>query len=312
MEYLTFPCFQKGIRESDRKQFAMDGFYAFQDYAVSQWFYHILAVLKIQELTIDGPKSQKFGEVLVAFMDRYQKSVDDVESPPSSDASESSQLDLESIKDQAREDCASLRGRNFYEILFNLWVNVLKHEKTGTVEDRNKPCLKEIGQVLEVNRKVIETLGETKERPRNLREFYGKNLYKCPRTRCDYFHEGLKDEKKRKKHIDRHTRPFLCPVQDCTMSEAGFISNKDLDRHKKNYHSDVAEGQSPFPSRSTRQSSEAKFSCTHCPKKFTRKINLDGHTRSHFGDRPYSCQTCDRRFARLNDLRRHEKLHQRR
>jgi hypothetical protein len=313
MEYLIFPCFEKGINETVRREAASDGFYAFQDYAISQWFHHIFAVLKIEQLSIDGPKSQNFGEVLVAFMNRYQDSVDDAESSPSSDASESSQLNLEGIKDQARKDCARLEGRDFYEILFNLWVHVLKHEKTGTLEDRNKPCLKEMNKVLEDNRKVIETLGEAKgqDRPSKLHEYYGKNLYKCPRTRCDYFHEGLKDDKKRKKHIDRHNRPFLCPAPDCTMAEAGFISNKDLERHKKNYHPNMVEGQSPFPQRNNRQSNEAKFDCNICQRSFTRKINLQGHTRSHFGERPYGCQTCNRRFTRLNDLRRHERIHRR-
>ncbi|ETS83907.1 hypothetical protein PFICI_05783 [Pestalotiopsis fici W106-1] len=312
MEYLTFPCFNKGILVPLRKSFASDGFYAFQDYAVSQWFYHIAEVLKIQELTIDGPKSQKFAEVLVVFMDRYRDSVDDVDAAPSSAGSEPSHIDLEEVKVQAKTDCASLEGRPFYKILFDLWVHVSKHEKEG-IENRNKPCLKEMEKVLEDNRKAIEALGEAKnERPQNLYEYYGKNLYKCPRTRCDYFHEGLKDEKQRKRHIARHDRPFMCTAPGCTMAEAGFISNKDLERHKKNYHSDAAEGQSPFPQRNNRQSSEARFDCRICKKKFTRKINLDGHMRSHFGDRPYSCQTCNRRFTRLNDLRRHERLHLRR
>ncbi|KAI4592249.1 hypothetical protein KJ359_011402 [Pestalotiopsis sp. 9143b] len=283
------------------------GFYAFQDYAVSQWFYHIRDVVHISaQGLIDEQKSQTFANALDDFTNRYEESIDDMDSPPSSDASESSRIDAREVTKKASEECEHLKRSPFHPMLLNLWIHILKHQRK-TTDDRNKPTLKEMEKTLLENRAVVEKLAEeadTIEEREALNEYYGRNLYKCPRTLCGLFYEGFDDAKKRKRHIDRHNRPFECTIPGCTMAEVGFISGKDLERHKKNYHSEV----SSFPTLS-KKSSEARFDCKICDKKFTRKINLDGHTRSHYGDRPFACQTCGKRFTRVNDLRRHEKLH---
>lgn len=310
MQYLTFPCFLRNISQQEVKRFAMAGFYAFQDYAVSQWFYHIRDVVHISaQVLIDESKSRTFANALDDFTNRYEESIDDMDSPPSSDASDSSHIDVGEITRRATEECKNLKDSPFHPMLLNLWIHILKHQKKNT-DDRNKPTLKEMEKTLQENRAVVEKLAEevkTEEEREALNEYYGRNLYKCPRTLCGLFYQGFDDAKKRKRHIDRHNRPFECTIPGCTMAEVGFISGKDLERHKKNYHSEVI-GQSPFPTLS-KKSSEARFDCKICDKKFTRKINLDGHTRSHYGDRPFACQTCGKRFTRVNDLRRHEKLH---
>lgn len=307
MQYLTFPCFRRKISPQEVKRCARQGFYAFQDYAVSQWFYHIRDVVHISaQGLIDEQKSQTFANALDDFTNRYEESIDDMDSPPSSDASESSRIDAREVTKKASEECEHLKRSPFHPMLLNLWIHILKHQRKNT-DDRNKPTLKEMEKTLLENRAVVEKLAEeadTVEEREALNEYYGRNLYKCPRTLCGLFYEGFDDAKKRKRHIDRHNRPFECTIPGCTMAEVGFISGKDLERHKKNYHSEV----SSFPTLS-KKSSEARFDCKICDKKFTRKINLDGHTRSHYGDRPFACQTCGKRFTRVNDLRRHEKLH---
>ncbi|KAI8837813.1 hypothetical protein BC829DRAFT_365007, partial [Chytridium lagenaria] len=45
-----------------------------------------------------------------------------------------------------------------------------------------------------------------------------------------------------------------------------------------------------------------------CPRRFTRRSNLDAHIRSaHTHDRPFGCVDCPLRFARSHDLQRHRR-----
>ncbi|KAH6647231.1 hypothetical protein BKA67DRAFT_582033 [Truncatella angustata] len=322
MQYLTFPCFESGLTVPIKKQFAEDGFYAFQDYAVSQWFYHIAEVVHISEhlLSMDAANPEKhakfvkFAKILDLFIHRYQDSIDDQDSSTPEDEPEpstSARPNTKELEEHAKKECDSLKDMPFHPMLLNLWIHIQKHEKEH-IDNRNKPSLKEMEKILKENRKVIEAFFDTvkgSNEADKLNEYYGKNIYKCPKTRCGYFYEGFEEEKKREHHINRHDRPFECTIPGCGIGAAGFISNKDLERHKKNYHMNFTEGPAAFPLLSKKKNNEAKFDCKICGQKFTRKINLTGHTRSHFGERPYQCQNCGKKFTRVNDLRRHEKLH---
>ncbi|KAK9770272.1 hypothetical protein SCAR479_13013 [Seiridium cardinale] len=265
MQYLTFPCFERGITFSLRKDFAKDGFYAFQDYAVSRWFYHIAEVVRISGhlLSIDLEKSQKFADILDNFTNRYQESIVDQQSSQSEEPESpaSGRIDIKEIEENAKKECESLKDAPFYPMLLNLWIHISKHEKEN-IDDRNKPSLKEMENTLTENRTVLEGLLDNVKggvEAEQLIEYYGKNIFKCPRTRCDYFYEGFEEEKKRDHHINRHDRPFECTVPGCGIAAAGFISNKDLERHKKNYHMGLVEGPAAFPQLSKKKNNDARF-----------------------------------------------------
>lgn len=57
------------------------------------------------------------------------------------------------------------------------------------------------------------------------------------------------------------------------------------------------------------QKHPATFSCSLCPKKFTRAYNLRSHLRTHTDERPFVCTVCGKAFARQHDRKRHESLH---
>ncbi|ORY68435.1 uncharacterized protein BCR38DRAFT_423243 [Pseudomassariella vexata] len=323
MQYLTLPCFGQHLSTAERTKFAKNGSYAFQDYAVSRWFHHIGKLVKLsvihrsrneaedkdegeggeaqEELptVLSGEKARKLAQVLDKFVFMYQDSIQEFPTPD----------------ETAQKECKGLENTIFYEHLILLWSHISKHER-GNIDRRNEVSLAVMKDVLKKNREVLEDLSSKLhgDDAAKLQDYYGTNFFKCPRTLCAHFGEGFKEPKLREVHIQRHTRPFQCPVVDCQLGTIGFVSEKDTNKHVRNYHAAAGDGtggdgqQSPFP-HLNKSSNHARFTCDICGHKFTRKINLTGHTRSHFGERPYGCQTCGKKFTRVNDLRRHERLH---
>ena len=52
--------------------------------------------------------------------------------------------------------------------------------------------------------------------------------------------------------------------------------------------------------------------CTHCPKKFVRRADLNRHTKSHQTkkDNPLKCKFCSMTFILEEPFQRHQKLHE--
>lgn len=295
LQYLTFDCFQEGLDQETLERFALRGYFAFQDYAISKWSSHFRAMvdagpdLVTRDLN-DELAVHKMAVVLDEFASNYQE---DVLGEPALPGSE--------------EACKSFTGYIFYEDLLSVWSHISRHEQRGP-EARDEVSIKALGEALARNRQLLERLpsGGTGD----LDTFYGLKRYKCPKLTCYYFHEGFKDAKAREKHIDRHNRPFTCTYTDCSGADFGFSSKKDLEKHVRYYHPEISDQMKSFTTATV--SAKTRWICHLCEKRFARRGILNSHILSHNGERPFSCPECGKAFTRKNDCTRHEKLHAKR
>ncbi|KAJ4313266.1 hypothetical protein N0V84_009494 [Fusarium piperis] len=298
LRYLSLPSFTKNYDSVQRREHAKLGWFSFQDYACSKWYAHIDTFIRecggLFETGVSwGDEQSDFKTALQLFIDTH-----------------GAELKTENHSNSQTSQLGGFKDQKVHENLTTLWEHIYTHQK-GKDEERNKVGIPQINTSLLDNRAALEehkpddqVLGE-----RCIKDFYGSNLFKCRRTLCRYFYIGYDTEAARKSHENRHDRPFPCPVS-CNSAPIGFSTNKDKDRHVRIYHPELSEGPTVFEALSRRQTTgPARFTCHICGKNFTRKINLSGHERSHYGDRPYGCSFCDKAFARMNDCRRHEKIH---
>ncbi|KAH8802967.1 hypothetical protein F5884DRAFT_803827 [Xylogone sp. PMI_703] len=299
LRYLCLLSFSNRYDEDERREKAQLGWFSFQDYACSQWYSHIFTMVSAcKDLFLDSNRGQvyinSFDSALQDFIDKYDPGLTEIR-----------HADLQ----HTPPELTGFSGLSFYGNLDRIWNHIYTHQK-GTYADRNKVGIAQLDLALQNNRMVLEEnfkpsspayLNDTIE------DYYGPNLFKCKRVLCKFFYLGYDKKKDRELHDSRHERPYPCPM-NCNLAPIGFSTKKDRERHVRNYHPDLSEGPSIFEA--LRPSVEnSRFICSMCSKKFTRKITLKGHERSHFGERPYECSTCSKAFTRINDCRRHEKIH---
>lgn len=305
LNYLTFPCFDvEGQDDSQLRAMMLGGHFAFQDYAVAKWFYHVNAMVKsggkLLEKTETCPDIQNlldnFSTALEDFMYRY-------------DEEEWENGLVESCK----EECTAFENEACYDNLLLLISHIYTFQRKG-FEARHKISIRNLETALERNRTLLEEFPKLATTTicdrKTYQQFYSEERpYKCTKITCRYFSEGFKDQKARKKHVDIHDRPFQCEVSECLGAE-GFANQKDLEKHIRGYHPEMTDFATTFKS-ATIKRAKADYPCTLCGKTFTRNFIRKNHERSHRGERPHECPECGRAFTRYNDMMRHKKLHER-
>ncbi|CAG8955427.1 hypothetical protein HYFRA_00010292 [Hymenoscyphus fraxineus] len=298
LQYLTFDCFDLETDDESVKRDAVSGLMSFQDYAIAKWMDHVQAI--VQTPAEDFCQGDGFREALDTvstgieqFSNRYEEDV----------------LPKGDLLEEAIQKCRQFEKYDMHEDLLNLYNYIYIHSKKDSVE-RNKVSIISLSESLARNRRIIEGFLPPKMQPAGatdqLTEFYGENRFKCPKVACYYFHEGFKDAKTRDGHLKRHDRPFICTFPDCSITEFGFASNKELEKHVKTYHPNIEELAIRFNTKA-KPVAATPWECHICQKKFTRKFHHTSHIRSHMGEKPFPCPECGRAFTRANDMRRHEK-----
>ncbi|KAH6895917.1 hypothetical protein B0T10DRAFT_603504 [Thelonectria olida] len=314
LRYLSLSCFRKSLQSDGRERFAKKGYYAFQDYAISEWFEHLKGVIRNSTDIFYGPSKGldyrlKISGALQSFYTQFRTDLETV-------SQEQRDQEADGIAEATR-DCAAFAQLEFYQPLLGIWKHVLMHHKRHT-KKQSQVSIKDLGDALKGIRKVLERLvpqldeKDPIQPQRTLREFYGHNIFKCTRVTCAFFYEGFESEESRKLHDARHDRSFLCEAPECMYATFGFSSSRDRENHYTSTHPERASRGPVFPSFNA-QRADARHQCDDCPKSFTRAAALIAHRDSaHLMRKPFSCSTCGRDFTRNNDRRRHEKLHLRR
>lgn len=301
LHYLTFECFELEITAERLTELALEGYFVFQDYAVAKWFNHLLAMISSSHVLGEGN-------------DGALNSLDDLKLALKNfaDCYEEDLLQTPAITEEGKS-CEAFEHLAVYESFLQVQNHVLAHQRKD-FNERNKVSLKALETAFERNRKFIEELCSSEARPEQqieLRALYGDTVYKCSKLSCFYFHEGFKDAKTRDKHINKHDRPFHCTFPDCSYADFGFPSNRELEKHRKDYHAEVADLEEVFKSPS-KAPTTSQHHCELCNKYFTRGFHLRNHLRTHDGTKPFACRECGKAFTRKNDCTRHEKIHARR
>ncbi|KAH6670363.1 hypothetical protein F5X68DRAFT_175816 [Plectosphaerella plurivora] len=293
--YLSGPTFSPDCSMDVRDKEARRGNLALQDYAAAHWADHVEDLLGNHQTVFRQQHYEAaFSNVLKAFVSSHRHS-----------------LDGDPAAREAAARCVSFSEYSFYEELCLLYRHVFRY-RHGDAPDPSLPLgIASISQALELNRTAIEklTTSPSQDDRDAAAAHYGTLIFKCKIPTCPAFLEGFPVEIERAAHLNRHDRPFPCPLDRCTQAPFGFTSKKDQERHIRHYHPEHSD-QPPAFVQPTRRIEDARFVCDICGKAFTRNINLKGHMRSHFGDRPYACSSCGKAFTRLNDCRRHEKIHE--
>src|SRR5438045_1002311 len=121
LQYLTFPCFECDEPEdqTELRQLALHGHFAFQDYAIAKWFHHVNAWVNsgsrfLKEATNQGAHLEAISTAMDDFMARYSEEVWE-----------------EGLVQDCKVTCKVFEDHPFYDNLVLLTSHIYTFQKKG-------------------------------------------------------------------------------------------------------------------------------------------------------------------------------------
>ncbi|KAI1629298.1 hypothetical protein EDD37DRAFT_616633 [Exophiala viscosa] len=312
LSYLTFECFDEDLDQDKRKNLLLQGYFGFQDYAVTHWPDHMTRVITIGPLESQQvlDDTAQLESSVVNFVAHYHLE----------------QQERATVVGDAQK-CSQWADSSAFDDICHIWHHIeLQRSRglTGLDEINPKPLERAVMSSRSILEAYTRLVNIDVTLVQDLFMKYGSNWFKCPKATCYYFHHGFGDLKSRDYHISRHEQPFRCKFPDCeTDYKLGFRTQKELDKHVSIYHpengsivatftrlkrghekSEKSDRQSP-----SRAKNPATFACGKCPKRFTRQATLNAHMLTHANMKPHKCSKCEQSFTRHSDRERHERIH---
>uniref|UniRef100_A0A669E9W3 C2H2-type domain-containing protein n=2 Tax=Oreochromis TaxID=8139 RepID=A0A669E9W3_ORENI len=131
-------------------------------------------------------------------------------------------------------------------------------------------------------------------------------------SRCNKVFESAKER-------DAHRLQHRLPDLTCTMCDQTFSSQTRLLRHLQTHSVEGAKLRyncrfcdqtfSGRPLKPVNPTNSDRFLCSQCGKRFKTRDGLEGHLRTHTGERPYRCPYCSKDFTALAGLNVHVRRH---
>jgi hypothetical protein len=318
LKYLSLPAFSHTGLDDHVRQHARIGTFAFFEYALSSWTAHLEHTLYKRDTSVSPPASLE--RVLQDFFQMHWMPAKRQTRPPKW---------IQELADRTFhfEDSAKIKA----------CLSSMHCLMTTNLSDMEAVYTLDLFSFLKRVRAIIENLNTQPGFGFEMQQFYGQQLYKCPRIYCRYFHEGFVDFAQRDSHVERHYRSHLRKVVGCIHASLRYPRAEHLARHQKAVHPEIttdeefstlldAGAQVDDGTQVDDRASEnllggdaeghtrkhpATFGCTvtNCLKRFTRASILRSHLLTHTDQRPFDCTVCGKAFSRQNDRKRHEARH---
>jgi len=299
MSYLSLPQVDKDRSEDDIEVDLINGVHPLYDYASTCWAVHLQS----------GISDLKPGDRLVQLQETVETFIDAHWSP--------THKDLPDLKRVQKALSPIQKSQIFEKIKTAVGWARKQTGKTGRGPTPDEAL--DLWQITSKIRAVLERMHAQGDNTPVMQKFYGKNWFKCPRVNCYSYHHGFATFAQREAHVDRHDRPFLCFVSNCTFQLFGFVAEDDLKKHLFEFHgidmfNGDSDGDAQFPDPPKQKPSgtakaDATFQCDLCDKKYTSNHNLKSHRRTHERSKPFGCSICAERFTRKDVCDRHERGH---
>ncbi|KAI6553144.1 hypothetical protein MCOR04_010777 [Pyricularia oryzae] len=297
MAYLNFPGMDPHRDDQELSNSLLAGGYAFYEYAVASWVWHLTAWLQGGNYGEDDMTDLE--EVATSFLDQHHR-----QNAPKFPISTGMHMLLKPIA--------------HFQSFESLAQAIVWSRKQFTISEANNDHNNSVLDFPDITsniRRVLERI-RAQASMEKLELYYGKNLFKCSKLYCPHFYDGFASQAQRDAHHDRHNQTFVCSEAGCHRQTFAFVSNRELELHMMEEHGksmidfpDVSDPNEEQARVNDRRKHFAIFQCSICPRRFTRKYNLRSHLRTHTNDRPFVCTACGKAFSRQNDRNVHERIH---